>query len=35
MHADTDDYGLGGQPDSNTTGHAGARLGCGQICYYV
>lgn len=28
IHAGTDDLGLGGQSDSKTTGHAGARLAC-------
>lgn len=31
VHADPDDFGLGGFSDSTTTGHAGARLGCGVI----
>ena len=31
IHADEDDLGLGGQSDSLTTGHAGARLACGVI----
>lgn len=31
VHADPDDLGLGGQTDSKTTGHAGARLACGVI----
>ena len=31
VHADEDDLGLGGFPDSKTTGHAGARLACGVI----
>ncbi len=31
VHKDTDDLGLGGYPDSKTTGHAGARLACGVI----
>jgi len=31
VHADEDDLGKGGQPDSNTTGHAGARRACGII----
>ncbi|CAN7982719.1 unnamed protein product [Ixodes pacificus] len=31
IHADKDDYGLGGQNDSLTTGHAGARLACCSI----
>jgi Cu-Zn family superoxide dismutase len=30
-HADPDDLGRGGFPDSKTTGHAGARLACGVI----
>ncbi|CAE6495555.1 unnamed protein product [Rhizoctonia solani] len=33
LHAGEDDYGLGGQSDSLTTGHAGARLACGVIGY--
>lgn len=28
VHADFDDLGRGGQPDSKTTGHAGARVAC-------
>ncbi|CCA67654.1 probable superoxide dismutase [Cu-Zn] [Serendipita indica DSM 11827] len=31
VHAGTDDFGKGGQSDSLTTGHAGARLACGII----
>ena len=31
VHADEDDLGRGGQEDSKTTGHAGARLACGVI----
>lgn len=31
VHADPDDLGRGGFPDSKTTGHAGARLSCGVI----
>jgi Cu-Zn family superoxide dismutase len=31
VHADEDDYGLGGQDDSLTTGHSGARIGCAII----
>lgn len=31
VHRDVDDYGLGGYPDSNTTGHAGPRIACGVI----
>ena len=31
VHADEDDLGRGGFPDSKTTGHAGARLACGVI----
>jgi len=31
VHADKDDFGQGGFEDSKTTGHAGARLGCGVI----
>jgi len=33
IHADEDDLGLGGQPDSLTTGHAGARIACSVIGY--
>ena len=33
IHADEDDLGLGGQPDSLTTGHAGARIACAVIGY--
>jgi Cu-Zn family superoxide dismutase len=35
IHADKDDYGLGGHDDSLKTGHAGARIACaviGRIC---
>ncbi len=31
IHQDQDDLGLGGQSDSLTTGHAGARVCCGVI----
>ena len=31
IHADSDDYGLGGFGDSLTSGHAGLRLACGVI----
>ncbi|XP_050313847.1 uncharacterized protein LOC126748563 isoform X2 [Anthonomus grandis grandis] len=31
VHQDEDDLGLGGAEDSKTTGHAGARVGCGVI----
>ncbi len=31
VHADADDLGKGGFPDSLTTGHAGARVACGVI----
>ena len=31
VHADEDDYGLGGKEDSLTTGHAGARIACAVI----
>lgn len=31
IHKDVDDLGLGNYSDSLTTGHAGARLGCGVI----
>ena len=33
LHADEDDLGLGGFPDSLTTGHAGARIACSVIGY--
>ncbi|KDN41639.1 hypothetical protein RSAG8_07317, partial [Rhizoctonia solani AG-8 WAC10335] len=33
LHVGEDDLGLGGQSDSLTTGHAGARLACGVIGY--
>ena len=33
IHADPDDNGLGGWPDSHTTGHAGARIACAVIGY--
>ena len=33
IHADTDDCGQGGQPDSLTTGHAGKRIACAVIGY--
>jgi Cu-Zn family superoxide dismutase len=31
VHADIDDYGLGGMKDSLTTGHSGARIACAVI----
>jgi len=31
IHKDEDDLGQGGFPDSQTTGHAGARIACGVI----
>lgn len=31
VHADPDDFGLGGHDDSLKTGHAGKRIGCGVI----
>ena len=31
VHLDADDLGKGGQADSLTTGHAGARVACGTI----
>lgn len=31
IHQGQDDLGIGGQTDSNSTGHAGSRLGCGVI----
>lgn len=31
IHKDEDDLGLGGFPDSKTTGHAGARIACGIV----
>ena len=31
VHADEDDLGKGGHPDSLTTGHAGGRIACGVI----
>ena len=31
LHAQEDDLGAGGHADSKTTGHAGARIGCGVI----
>jgi len=31
VHADIDDFGVGGHELSKTTGNAGARLGCGVI----
>jgi superoxide dismutase, Cu-Zn family len=33
IHADEDDLGLGGFPDSLTTGHAGERIACAVIGY--
>lgn len=33
IHADEDDCGQGGQPDSLTTGHAGKRIACSVIGY--
>lgn len=33
IHADEDDLGLGGETDSLTTGHAGARIACAVIGY--
>ena len=31
VHADRDDYGLGGEEDSLTTGHSGKRIACAVI----
>ncbi len=31
VHADEDDLGKGDHPDSHTTGHSGARIGCAVI----
>ena len=31
LHADRDDYGLGGASDSLTTGNSGPRLICGVV----
>jgi len=31
VHADKDDYGLGGEKDSLTTGHSGKRIACAVI----
>jgi Cu-Zn family superoxide dismutase len=31
VHEDEDDYGMGNQDDSKTTGHSGARIGCSVI----
>jgi len=31
VHADADDYGMGGQADSKTTGHSGKRIACAII----
>jgi len=33
IHADEDDCGKGGEPDSLTTGHAGKRIACAVIGY--
>jgi Cu-Zn family superoxide dismutase len=33
IHADPDDCGQGGKPDSLTTGHAGKRIACAVIGY--
>jgi Cu-Zn family superoxide dismutase len=33
IHADPDDCGQGGQPDSLTTGHSGKRIACAVIGY--
>jgi Cu-Zn family superoxide dismutase len=33
IHADPDDCGVGGMPDSLTTGHAGKRIACAVIGY--
>ena len=33
IHADEDDCGQGGQPDSLITGHAGKRIACAVIGY--
>ena len=34
LHAGTDDYGLGGDAGSMTTGNAGSRLACGCLSVY-
>ncbi len=31
VHEDEDDYGMGNEEDSKTTGHSGARIACGVI----
>ena len=33
IHINPDDLGMGGYPDSLTTGHAGARITCAVIGY--
>lgn len=31
IHSDSDDFGLGGHPDSKINGHSGSRIACGVI----
>ena len=33
IHSDEDDFGLGGHPESLTTGNSGKRIACATIIY--